>query len=90
MAFPDSLILEDDPARALCDARLVVIAVPSERFRDNIRQVAESVPADAVMLSVTKGLELPAGLRMSQVLAEELPNHPPERFAVLSRSQPGR
>lgn len=63
---------------------MVVVAVPSDRFRQNLRRIANSVPADAVVLSVTKGLELPAGLRMSEVLAEELPNHPPERFAVLS------
>ena len=84
VAFPESLILEHDPGRALGDARLVVIAVPSDRFRGNIRQVAKSLPADAVALSVTKGLELPAGLRMSEVLAQELPNFSPERFAALS------
>ena len=82
--FPETLSVEHDPDSALRDARLVVVAVPSDRFRRNLRRIAGGVPADAVALSVTKGLELPAGLRMSQVLAEELPNHPPERFAALS------
>ena len=82
--FPETLSPEHDTDSALRDARLVVVAVPSDRFRQNLRRIAGCVPADAVILSVTKGLELPAGLRMSQVLAEELPNHPPERFAALS------
>ena len=82
--FPETLIPEHDLDSALREARMVVVAVPSDRFRQNLRRIANSVPADAVVLSVTKGLELPAGLRMSEVLAEELPNHPPERFAVLS------
>ncbi len=82
--FPPALSPEHDPQAALGDARLVVIAVPSDRFRENIRQIAECVPGEAVVLSVTKGLELPRGLRMSQVLAEELPNYPTERFAALS------
>ncbi len=84
VSFPASLSPEHDPKTTLRDARLVIIAVPSDRFRENLRRIAHQVPADAVVLSVTKGLELPAGLRMSEVLSEELPNHPPERFAVLS------
>ena len=82
--FPSTLSVEHDPASGLSQTGLVIVAVPSDRFRQNIRRIAKHVPADAVVLSVTKGLELPAGLRMSQVLAEELTNHPPERFAVLS------
>ncbi len=84
VSFPAALSPEHDPALALSDARLVVVAVPSDRFRQNLRRIAESVPADAVVLSVTKGLELPAGLRMSEVVAQELPGHSSDRFAVLS------
>ena len=81
--FPPSLLPVDDPATTLRGARLIIIAVPSDRFRQNVRRIAAHVPADAVILSVTKGLELPGGLRMSQVLTEELP-HSPGLFAVLS------
>ena len=82
--FPTALSVEHDPAVALCEAGLVIVAVPSERFRQNIRRIAGHLCADAVVLSVTKGLELPTGLRMSEVFAQEFPDHPPGRFAVLS------
>lgn len=82
--FPPALSLEHDPATALRDASLVIVAVPSDRFRQNLKRIAPHLPGDAVVLSVTKGLELPAGLRMSEVMAQELPAHPPGRFAVLS------
>ena len=82
--FPENLSVENDPAKAMRDARLVIVAVPSDRFRHNLQLIALHVPADAVVLSATKGLELPAGLRMSEVLAQEMPRHPPGRFAVLS------
>ncbi len=82
--FPPALSVEHDPATALADARLVIVAVPSDRFRDNLRRIARYVPSDAVILSVTKGLELPAGLRMSEVTAQELPHHREDRFAALS------
>ena len=84
VSFPNTLYVEHDPASALRDACLVIVAVPSDRFRQNLKRIAPHVPADAVVLSVTKGLELPAGLRMSEVLAQELPGYPPGRFAVLS------
>ena len=84
VAFPQSLEPEADAGRALSCARLVIVAVPSDTFRENLRRVGNHIPPDAVVLSVTKGLELPAGLRMSEVFAEELPNHSPDRFAVLS------
>ena len=82
--FPPDMSLQDDPKLALGDARLVIIAVPSDRFRSNLRRIGRHMPSDAVMLSVTKGLELPTGLRMSEVTAQELPEHPTERFATLS------
>ena len=84
VAFPETLHLGGDAEQALADARLVVVAVPSDKFRENLRRIAAHVPTDAVALSVTKGLELPSGLRMSEVMAEELPDHPEGSLAVLS------
>ena len=84
VALPDKLVPYANVECAVSSARLVVIAVPSDRFRENVRRIAAHVPPDAVVLSVTKGLELPAGLRMSEVMTQELPNHPAGQFAVLS------
>ena len=81
--FPNTLSTEHNPA-ILQDSSLVIIAVPSDRFRHNVRQIAPHLRPDATLLSVTKGLERPAGLRMTEVLAQELPGHSPQRFAVLS------
>ena len=52
---------------------LVIIAVPSDRFRHNVQWVKNSLTPGSLILSVTKGLELPNGKRMSQILKEELP-----------------
>ena len=82
--FPADLSLEHDPEVALRDAQLVVVATPSDRFRQNVRRIAQWVPTDAVVLSVTKGFELPGCLRMTEVLAEELPALSVGQFAVLS------
>ena len=71
--FPASLRVTHDPADALHRAGLAVIAVPSHSMRQNARRIRDHLPPDAVTVSAAKGLELPAALRMTQVLAEELP-----------------
>ena len=82
--FPETLSLEHDPGAALAGVALVIVVVPSDRFRENLQRIGPHLPADAVVLSATKGLELPAGRRMSEVWSEEMPGLPPGRFAVLS------
>jgi glycerol-3-phosphate dehydrogenase (NAD(P)+) len=62
------------------------MVVPAQTMRENIVRVRESlcVPQDAVILSCAKGLEIDTTRRMSQVLAEELPEYFHNRIAVLS------
>ena len=52
-------------------AKLVVIASPSVPLRSVSRGVAPYIDEDAVVVSVTKGLEQGTYLRMSQVVAQE-------------------
>ena len=71
-SFPDQLQVTDEPAHALASAGMVVLAVPSHRLRQNIRQLAPHLAAGTTVVSAAKGLELPSGSRMSQVLEEEI------------------
>ena len=50
---------------------LVVIACPSVHIRSVCRQVAPYLDEDAVLVSVTKGIEPGSLLRMSQIVREE-------------------
>ena len=72
--FPDCLSVTSQPESALQQADLVVIAVPSDRLRENVRRIKSNLQAGAIVLSATKGLELPTAKRMSQVLEDELPS----------------
>ena len=74
VAFPAPMLVVHDPEEALAGANLVVIAVPSDRLRDNARRVSEHMRPGTVVVNATKGLELPTALRMSEVLADELPD----------------
>ena len=60
-------------AAASCveQCQMVVIASPSSHIRPVCRCVAPHIPKDAVVVTVTKGIEQETLLRMSQVVAEE-------------------
>lgn len=84
LPFPPDLAVSADPAAAIPPAGLVILAVPSDHFRRNLQQIAAHLSPDAVILSAAKGLELPGGQRMSQILTEELPPSRHNALCVLS------
>ncbi len=60
---------------AVAGADLVILAPASVVLREHCRKIRPYLRPDAVVVSVTKGLEPETHLRMSQVIAEELPEH---------------
>ena len=68
--LPDALNISGDYS-CVSGCKLVVIASPSFPLRGVCHGVAPYLDADAVVVSVTKGLEQGTHLRMSQVVAEE-------------------
>ena len=68
--LPDVLNISGDYS-CVSGCKLVVIASPSFPLRGVCHGVAPYLDADAVVVSVTKGLEQGTHLRMSQVVAQE-------------------
>lgn len=68
--LPDNLVLSASP-ECVRGCRMVVIACPSFPIRSVCRTVAPYIGQDAVVVSVTKGIEEGSLLRMSQVVAQE-------------------
>ncbi|MDP5183181.1 NAD(P)H-dependent glycerol-3-phosphate dehydrogenase [Blastococcus sp. BMG 814] len=68
--LPDRLRATVDPADALDDAEVVVLAVPSQTLRGNLTVWRELLPPDATLLSLMKGIELGSTKRMSEVICE--------------------
>lgn len=75
ITFPPGLEASADPAR-LASAQLVCFVVPSQTMAANARAVEDAVPAGAVVLSGSKGIEHATGRRMTEVLADILPGRP--------------
>lgn len=62
--------------RAVWDADVVVLGVPSHAVRDTLRQIAPMLRHWVPIVSLTKGLEQGTRLRMTEVIEEELPGRP--------------
>ena len=57
ITLPDAIEATSDEQYALQDATIVVFGVPSQTMRENVARWAPMIPADATMLSISKGVE---------------------------------
>ena len=78
-----SLRATHDLEEALSRAPVVVLGIPSHAFREKTQEIAPLIASDAVLVSLTKGIERDSLMRMSEVAAEAA-GVPLERVAVLS------
>jgi glycerol-3-phosphate dehydrogenase (NAD(P)+) len=84
IALPAALRATSDIARACGDADVVVFAVPSHGLRAVLGQTRPHVAAGASIVSLAKGIEQGTLRRMTEVIAEELPEHDRGRIGVLT------
>jgi len=81
--LPPNVLATLSPDQALSDAEFVVLALPSQVVRANLTNWQSSIPANAVIVSLIKGIEIGTSLRMSQVI-EQVLGTPSEQVAVIS------
>jgi len=74
--LPPELRATADIDEVAVGAAMVLVAVPSHGFRAVINQLASSLPADAAVVSLTKGIEAGTNSRMSEIVREVLPSNP--------------
>ncbi|MGX5716429.1 NAD(P)H-dependent glycerol-3-phosphate dehydrogenase [Arthrobacter sp. MAHUQ-56] len=81
--LPDSITASTDVREVLAGADLVVVAVPAQSLRPQLREWKDMIAPGAVVVSLMKGLELGTDARMSEVIGQEL-DLPLARIAVVS------
>lgn len=82
--IPRDVRVTTDLEQAMQEAGIVLLAVPSHVVREVSQKVAPFVAEDAIVVSTAKGLERSSLLRMSQVIAEAMPDPVKSRIVVLS------
>ena len=83
VALPETVTATTDPTVALAGAGIVAVALPSQHVRSIITPWAAHVAADALVVSLMKGVERDSHERMSEVLGEAW-GIPEERLVVVS------
>jgi len=70
IVLPERITATTVPQEATEGASLVVLAVPAQVLRENLSAWGASIDADAVLVSLMKGIELGTTKRMSEVIRE--------------------
>ncbi len=83
VVLPPNLVVTDDAEQAVAGADFVVLALPSQSLRVNLGAIAASLPPEAVLVSLMKGVELGTTKRMSEVISE-VADIPARRVAVVT------
>mgnify|MGYP006188598417 CR=1 FL=1 len=68
----ENLVVTADLADAVQQSTMVVVSVPSESFREVVRQAAPFIGPGTVVVSTTKGIEEQGFTLMSKILEQEL------------------
>lgn len=82
LQLPENLSATHDLERAISDADVVVMAVPSHGFRDVFTLIANHLPNQIPVISLTKGIEQNTLARMTEIVAEL--GHEPSVAGVLT------
>jgi glycerol-3-phosphate dehydrogenase (NAD(P)+) len=82
--IPNSVRANRDIAEVTNGAELVILAAPSHAIRGLVTTIAPALLAEMIMVSATKGIETESGKRISQVVAEVVPEADRPRFVCLT------
>ncbi len=74
--LPEALAATSSMEEAVSGADVVVMGVPSHGFRNILAELAPFVPAGAPVISLAKGVEQGSLKRMTEIVADVLPDHP--------------
>jgi glycerol-3-phosphate dehydrogenase (NAD(P)+) len=74
--LPAKLIATNDLEEAVVDAEVLVMGIPSQHFRDVLKDIEPFVNPCVPVISLCKGLELSTRKRMTEIISEILPEHP--------------
>jgi len=83
VSLPERLICTSDLEQAVSGAELILLATPSHAIRETARGICPHLQNEAIIVSAAKGLESGTYKRMTQVIAEEIPQLA-DRVAALS------
>ena len=74
--LPKKLVATTNIEEAVASKDVVIMGIPSQSFRSVLEQVKPHIRPWVPVISLSKGLELSTGKRMTELISEVLPGHP--------------
>ncbi|NNC54605.1 MAG: NAD(P)H-dependent glycerol-3-phosphate dehydrogenase, partial [Pseudomonadales bacterium] len=74
--LPERLRATSSLQEAVSDADVLIMGVPSQGFRPVLEELKPHVRAWVPFVSLTKGLEISSGMRMTEIIQQVMPGHP--------------
>ena len=71
--IPDKISCCTDPGEALRNKEVIVLAIPSQHIRENLKDIAGLLEPGNIVVSAAKGIEEKSLMRISQVISSEVP-----------------
>lgn len=74
--LPEEISYESHFETAVKEKELVILAVPSQKTRENCIRLAKMIAKDVIVVTCSKGIESGTGKLLTQIIKEELPDNP--------------
>jgi glycerol-3-phosphate dehydrogenase (NAD(P)+) len=82
--IPNTARATKNITEAVDETDLVILAAPSHATRGLLANMATALRPEMIIVSATKGIEIDTGMRISQIVAEVVPQAIRSRFVCLS------
>lgn len=82
--FPDNLMVTSETDGLLEGSQCVVFSVPSQVLRGVISNISSQITKDITLVNTAKGLEVSTGMRLSEVMKDEIMGKFHKNIVVLS------
>ncbi|MBP6322848.1 MAG: NAD(P)H-dependent glycerol-3-phosphate dehydrogenase [Fusobacteriaceae bacterium] len=84
ITLPDNITVVSDEKELLHDAAMVVFSIPSQILRSVVKKFSNQITDEMVIVNTGKGIEIASGLRLSEVIKEEILGKFHKNIVVLS------
>ncbi len=79
-----TITASSDLGQVVSSAEALVMGVPSHGYRSVLESLRDQIDSELPIISLAKGVERESLMRMTEVTADVLPDHNPDRIGVLT------
>ncbi|MDR3260016.1 MAG: NAD(P)H-dependent glycerol-3-phosphate dehydrogenase [Fusobacteriaceae bacterium] len=82
--LPDNLHFTGETEGLLKNVKYIIFSVPSQKLREVVKKFSNQISDNAIMVNTAKGIEISTGMRLSEVIKDEIFGKYHKNIVVLS------